>query len=116
MTVTLTVKKVSVFLARELRRRAAAHHRSLQGELLRLLEAAAAEPLLAVRESVSPFQVAKPVAATKRGTTPEGRLTLAQARERSRRIMAAASMPALSGESADIVRRDRDARETRRRG
>ncbi|MBU6377199.1 MAG: hypothetical protein KJS95_01580 [Gammaproteobacteria bacterium] len=34
----------------------------------------------------------------------------------SRRIMAAASTPALSGESADIVRRDRDAREVRRRG
>ena len=116
MTVTLTIKKVPVALARELRRRAAAHHRSLQGELLRLLEAAAAEPALEVREPVAPFQVAKPSAATKRGTTPEGRLTLAQAWERSRRIMAAASMPAPSGESADIVRRDRDARETRRRG
>lgn len=116
MTVTLTIKKVPVALARELRRRAAAHHRSLQGELLRLLEAAAAEPALAVREPVASFQVAKPAAATKRGTTPEGRLTLAQAWERSRRIMAAASMPAPSGESADIVRRDRDARETRRRG
>lgn len=30
--------------------------------------------------------------------------------------MAAASTPALSGESADIVRRERDAREVRRRG
>ncbi len=116
MTITLTIKKVPVALARELHRRAAAHHRSLQGELLRLLEAAAAEPLLAVREPAAPFQVVKPTSATKRGTTPEGRLTLAQAWERSRRIMAAASTPATSGESADIVRRDRDARETRRRG
>jgi plasmid stability protein len=116
MTVTLTIKKVPVALARDLRRRAAAHHRSLQGELLRLLEAAAAEPLPAVRESAAPFQVLKPTSATKRGTTPEGRLTLAQAWERSRRIMAAASTPATSGESADIVRRDRDTRETRRRG
>jgi plasmid stability protein len=40
MTITLTVKKVPVALARELRRRAALHHRSLQGELLRMLEAA----------------------------------------------------------------------------
>lgn len=47
MTVTLTIKKVPVELARALRRRAASHHRSLQGEPLRLLEAAAAGPAAA---------------------------------------------------------------------
>lgn len=116
MTVTLTIKKVPVALARELRRRAAAHRRSLQGELLRLLEAAAAEPLLAVREPTAPFKVAKSVAVKQRGTAPAERLTLAAAWERSRRIMAGSPSPAPAGESAEIVRRDRDARETRRRG
>ncbi len=115
MAVTLTIKKVPVALARELRRRATAHHRSLQGELLLLLEAAAAEPVLAVREPAAPFKVTKASNATKRRTTPEGRLTLTEVWERSRRITAGAS-PVPSGESADIVRRDRDARETRRRG
>jgi len=43
MPVTLTVKNVPTALAERLRQRAASHHRSLQDELLALLEAA--EPL-----------------------------------------------------------------------
>lgn len=115
MFVTLTIKKVPVALAHELRRRAAANHRSLQGELLRLLEDAAAEPILAVREPAPTFKLAAPTAETSEFPMPEGRLTLAEAWERSRRIMASAESRAPSGESADIVRRDRDARETGRR-
>lgn len=114
MTVTLTIKRVPVALARELRRRAAAHHRSLQGELLRLLEDAAAEPISAVREPAATLKLAAPAAVTSEFPMPERRLTLAEAWERSRRIMASAESRAPSGESADIVRRDRDARETSR--
>lgn len=42
MAVTFTVKNVPEPLARALRRRAETNHRSLQGELLAILEAAAA--------------------------------------------------------------------------
>jgi antitoxin FitA len=42
MTVTLSIKNVPEALAERLRRRAATHHRSLQGELLAILEEAVA--------------------------------------------------------------------------
>lgn len=42
MTVTLSIKNVPDSLAERLRRRAATHHRSLQGELLAILEEAVA--------------------------------------------------------------------------
>ncbi len=42
MPVTLSIKNVPDHLAERLRRRAARHHRSLQGELLAILEEAAA--------------------------------------------------------------------------
>lgn len=42
MTVNLSIKNVPDALADRLRRRAARHHRSLQGELLAILEEAAA--------------------------------------------------------------------------
>jgi len=42
MTVNLSIKKVPDALAERVRRRAAAHHRSLQGELLAILEEAVA--------------------------------------------------------------------------
>ena len=47
MAVTLSIKNVPEEVADALRRRAASHHRSMQGELLALLhEAALAEPRL----------------------------------------------------------------------
>jgi len=42
MTVNLSIKNVPDDLAERLRRRAAAHHRSLQGELMAVLEEAVA--------------------------------------------------------------------------
>lgn len=121
MTVTLTIKKVPVALARELRRRAALHHRSLQGELLRMVEAAAAGTPSGMREPAAPFTVTPAASRSARGASQAralpvgGRLTLEQAWARSRRIMADASAGPREGESADIVRRDRDAREARGR-
>jgi hypothetical protein len=116
MTVTLTIKKVPVALARELRRRAGAHHRSLQGHLLRLLESAAAEPVGGVSEPAPAYKGRRsaPSAAPEDRSAPvEGRLSLAAAWERSRRIMADAPARAATGESVDIIRRDRDARGSR---
>ena len=56
-----------------------------------------------------------PVDALPADTNQIKRLTLEQAWARSRRIMADASAGPREGESADIVRRDRDAREARGR-
>ena len=49
MPVTLSVKNVPDKLAERLRQRAASHHRSLQGELLAILEEAA-QPSLTIDE------------------------------------------------------------------
>ena len=51
MPVTLSIKNVPDDLAARLRTRAAAHHRSLQGELLAILDEAA-QPKLTVDELV----------------------------------------------------------------
>ena len=51
MTVNLSIKGVPEDLAERLRARAAAHHRSLQGELMAILEeAVAGDRFLSVRE------------------------------------------------------------------
>lgn len=50
MPVTLTIKKVPDKIVARLRRRAAANHRSLQGELMTLLEQAAEPKRLTVQE------------------------------------------------------------------
>ena len=44
MTVALSIKNVPDELARRLKERAARNHRSLQGELMAIIEAAVAEP------------------------------------------------------------------------
>ena len=44
MTVSLSIKDVPVGLAQALRERAAQNHRSLQGELMHILETAVARP------------------------------------------------------------------------
>ena len=49
MPVTLSVKNVPDKLAERLRQRAASHHRSLQGELLAILEEAA-QPTITIDE------------------------------------------------------------------
>jgi antitoxin FitA len=50
MTVTLSIKKVPDKLVKRLRRKAAIHKRSLQGELLAVLEEAASPTRLTVDE------------------------------------------------------------------
>jgi len=51
MAVTLSIKNVPEELARQLRERAKHHHRSLQGELLAILEEAVAPKFLTLEEA-----------------------------------------------------------------
>ena len=50
MTVTLSIKRVSDEVARRLKERAARNHRSLQGELMAIIEAAAGERARSLRD------------------------------------------------------------------
>lgn len=115
MTVTLTIKQVPEPLARQLKRRAERNRRSLQKEMLSIMEDAAGRgvpPAPAAYSNVSePAAVysAKRTAIRRTGKTVggehAGKLTLDQLWQRARKL--GASMPS---ESAAIIRRDRDAR------
>jgi plasmid stability protein len=50
MPVTLSIKNVPDDLAQRLGKRAEVHHRSLQGELMAIIEAAAMQPVRSLRE------------------------------------------------------------------
>jgi plasmid stability protein len=111
MPVTFTIKEIPDRLARQLRERAAAHHRSLQGELMALLEAAVREPPGEAREpSPPPYATERKRRATRRAEPPAyGRkLTLAELWERSRRLGRGSP-----SESTEIIRRLRDERHGR---
>ncbi|MEO9136567.1 MAG: hypothetical protein ABI316_08175 [Casimicrobiaceae bacterium] len=117
MTTTFTVKQVPDDVADGLRRRAAGNRRSLQRELLLIIERAAAEPdeTQVAAEPPSAYAVhkivmkrGKPTSKAVTGKTVSGKLTLEQLWQRARAL--GASMP---GESAAIIRRDRDARHRR---
>jgi plasmid stability protein len=110
MPLTLTIKHVPDNIAERLRLRAAASHRSLQGELMAILEAAVLEGTAQVSQPQA-RDAAQPAAAGKskkkapaRGT----RLTLAELWERSRRLG-----PPSTGESTAIIRALRDERHGR---
>ena len=108
MPVTLTVKQVPERLAQKLRARAAANHRSLQGELLLILTEAVGQqqPSPLAAEPESPAYRIKPAAEPP--AAHGKRLTLHELWERARRI--AAQSPS---ESAAIVRKSRDDRHRR---
>ena len=108
MPVTLTIKQVPERLAEKLRLRAAASHRSLQGELMAILEEAAFNGALPVREPESPPYIARRIAArpaSRKIPTHGRRLTLSELWERSRRLG-----PGGKSESAAIMRALRDER------
>jgi plasmid stability protein len=86
MPVIFTIKEVPDHLAKRLRERASAHHRSLHDELIAILEAAVREP--------PPAHVRK--------------FALAELWERSRRLG-----PSSPNESTEIVRKLRDERHSR---
>lgn len=110
MPVTLTIKQVPDRTAEKLRLRAAASHRSLQGELMAILEEAVLQgaPQVQAHEPAAPPYVAKRAAkpGVRGKTAAHGkRLTLSELWERSRRLG-----PASKSESAAIVRALRDER------
>jgi plasmid stability protein len=125
MPLTLTVKNVPDALANRLRKRAADHHRSLQRELLLILEQTAAfgaaepisgedrameptRPVYKVRSVQSAGTRAERRRASGSKSTPTGKLSLGELWRRARTL--GAPSPA---ESADLIRRDRDARDGR---
>ncbi|MFT4196921.1 MAG: hypothetical protein QM601_03255 [Pseudoxanthomonas sp.] len=112
MPVTLTIKGVPDAVAESLRRRAQSRRRSLQQELLLIAEEAAglrvAEPLAIYEVAAAATSRARKSPAKAAPAAATGRLSLQQLWERAQRL--GATMP---GESADIVRRDRDARHGR---
>ncbi len=100
----LSIKDVPEAVAEALRRRAARNHRSLQGELLRLVTLAALEDGAAGE--------ADPLAAVAPGEPPEGHKTLERivAEHRTRRTRVVRGAP----RGTEVARADRDARGTRR--
>lgn len=110
MPVTLTIKQVPERIAEHLRARAAASHRSLQGELMAILEAAVPPVATVAEPKPAPYAAARTgrrTAASNPGA--HGRkLTLAELWQRSRAL----GGPSKS-ESAAIVRAMRDARHGR---
>lgn len=89
MGVNLSIKDVPDDVAERLRQRAARNHRSLQGELMAIVEQAAAEPLAAVR-------MRGPAIA---------RMTIEQVAEEARR-----RFPGGTSSSVDLIREMRDTR------
>lgn len=102
MAVNLSIKDVPDLLAERLRARAARNHRSLQGELMAVIEqAAAAEPL------AEPNPQATALRATS-GSVQQGWKTIEDliAERRLRPIVATPGLPL----AVDIIRADRDSR------
>lgn len=108
--VTLTIKQVPQPLATRLKRRAEANRRSLQKELLSIIEAAAdgqaATPPSGVAETEHARYDVHP-APPRRGKPARagraGKLTLDELWQRARKLG-----PGSASESAAIIRRDRD--------
>jgi plasmid stability protein len=104
--VTLTIKQVPERLAQKLRTRAAANHRSLQGELMVILLQTISDPPAATEPEPPPYQVKRQ---PKKAPAHGRRMTLSELWERSQRLG-----PPSRSESAAIVREARDERHRRR--
>jgi hypothetical protein len=114
MPVNLSIKQVPDELAERLRRRAARNHRSLQRELLTILEATIGneEGLSAAVISEprpAPYLAARGKRAKSASSNAAGRLTLDQLWERARQL----GGPVTGESSASLIRRDRDERGSR---
>ena len=104
MAVTLSIKSVPQEWAERLRQRAERNHRSLQGELMALVERAVSEavPVAVARE---------PVAAARTMAQRRGSLSVDETAERIRQRRAAGMvMPADLPRAVEIIRSDRDSR------
>ncbi len=106
MPVTLTIKQVPDRVADKLRLRAAASHRSLQGELMAILEEAVLQSASQARQPEPPYAVKpKSKGSTKALPAHGRRLALSELWERARRLG-----PPSRSESAALVRKLRDER------
>jgi plasmid stability protein len=107
MSVTLTIKQVPDRIADKVRARAAASHRSMQGELMAILEEAVRQSVAEARQPEPPAYAVKRVSkrVSKKIPMHGRRLTLSELWERSRRLG-----PGAQSESTAIVRALRDAR------
>jgi plasmid stability protein len=109
MDVNLSIKGVPEQLAERLRRRAERHHRSLQGELMAIIEAAAAEEAQPAASAAAAGAAgeALPVASMPAEGWKTVEQLLAERRARGWR-----AHPTLAGlpSAADIIRADRDSR------
>ena len=76
MPVNLSIKNVPDHLAAEVRRRAAAHHRSLQGELISILE-----EIVAQDKMLTPDGLLRKVRALGLKTPPESLKTIRRERD-----------------------------------
>ena len=110
MPVTLTIKQVPDRVADKLRLRAAASHRSLQGELMAILEEATQRASPQAREpEPTPYAAKPPGKSSAKAVPAHGRrLTLGELWERARRLG-----PPSTAESTAIVRQLRDERYSR---
>jgi hypothetical protein len=106
MPVTLTIKQVPDRVADKLRLRAAASHRSLQGELMAILEEAVSQAAPQARQPEPPYSVKPQGKASSKNLPAHGRaLTLAELWERARRLG-----PPSRSESTATIRKMRDER------
>ena len=106
MPVTLTIKQVPERLAQKLRARAEDNHRSMQRELMLILQGALAEPLKVAEQDPPSYKVKRQ--GKTRAPVHGRRLTLSELWERSRRLG-----PKSHSESTAIVRGLRDERHRR---
>lgn len=109
MPVDFSVKRVPDDVAKRLRERAERNHRSLQRELLSILEAAAlaeAGPARVAEPRPASYGKSAPGRAAARGRRKGNRLTLDELWERARRL----GGPIPGESAASLIRRDRDER------
>lgn len=108
MTTTFTIKQVPEALADRLRQQAANNRRSLQRELLLILETSVTHPPRRIAEPPAPAYASVPRRAPRARTRKGGKLTLDELWQRARKL--GTSSPS---EATDLIRRDRDARHGR---
>ena len=114
MTINLSIKGVSEQVAERLRARAERHHRSLQGELMAIVEQAAAEEAAgSVAAPAAPLGPLGPLTSPPANVLRQGWRSIADlvADQRERRSAAAhAPAPECLPLAVDIIRADRDSR------
>lgn len=106
MSVNLSIKSVPDEWAQALRQRAERNHRSLQGELMAMVERAVSESPVAVTLAAATMPQASPPVGTRRGTLGIEELS----RRAAARYAGLPAQPADMPNSTDIIREMRDTR------